>query len=41
MIQDRMLETENNLSIEQVKEQIIDLHKNVKLCIDEQFSKTP
>ena len=30
-----------NISIESVREQIIDLHKNVKLCIDLEFAKDP
>lgn len=29
------------ISIEKIREEIIDLHKNVKICIDEEFAKEP
>lgn len=37
----KILNEKFNVSIESVKEQIIDLHKNVKLCIDMEFAKDP
>lgn len=41
LLEDRILENEEKLSVEKVKEEITDLHKNVKLCIDEHFSRDP
>ena len=31
----------SHVSIEQIREEITDLHKNVKICIDEEFQKEP
>lgn len=41
LLEDRILENEEKLSVEKVKDEIADLHKNVKLCIDEHFSRDP
>ena len=41
LLQDRILENEEKLSVDKVKDEIADLHKNVKLCIDEHFARDP
>ena len=35
----QVIEGVKNISIAKIREEIIDLHKNIKVCIDEEFSK--
>lgn len=41
MVDTKIVDESYNMSIEVVRNQIIDLHKNVKLCMDLEFSKEP
>jgi len=41
MVDNKIMEESYQMSIEAVRNQIIDLHKNVKLCIDLEFAKDP
>lgn len=41
VIDSKINEEIQKVSIEKIREEIIDLHKNVKICIDEEFAKEP
>ncbi len=41
LVGEELMETEKNISIDTIRNKIIDLHKNVKLCIDNEFEKDP
>jgi hypothetical protein len=41
LLNNRLIEHQRALSVEKIREEIIDMHKNVKLCIDEEFEKEP
>ena len=41
LLQERILDNENKLSVDKIKVEIEDLHKNVKFCIDEHFARDP
>ena len=36
-----ILREESEISIQEIKDKIIDMHKNIKLCIDTEFNKDP
>lgn len=37
----QILADEAQISIDEIKDRIIDMHKNIKLCIDNEFDKDP
>lgn len=41
LLNSEIIDDQYNMSIDVVREQIIDLHKNVKLCLDLEFAKAP
>lgn len=41
LLNNRLVEHQRALSVEKIRDEIIDMHKNVKLCIDEEFEKEP
>merc|ERR1711976_117767 len=41
LLSERLEENEEKISVEKIKNEIKDLHNNVKLCIDDHFSKDP
>lgn len=41
LLNNRLVEHQRALSVEKIREEIVDMHKNVKLCIDEEFEKEP
>ncbi len=41
LLSERLLENEHKISVQKLSDEIKDLHKNVKLCIDAEFAKEP
>lgn len=41
LLQQRMLDNDTRISVDKIRVEITDLHKNVKLCIDQHFEKDP
>ena len=41
LVESHILELQHGISVDRIREEISDIHKNIKLCIDEQFEKEP